>query len=233
MKPLKLMIPTAALAMSLAAAPVLAQAPAAPQTPPAQPPATGKPPATQPPATQPPATQPPATQPPATAPAAPKPPAPFPQGAKIAFINIQAIAANSAAGKEASKRLSDLNAKKAAEISEKNKQLQAAQTKLNTGGAVLSETARGQLEKDIDRLQRDIQFSSQNAQAEMNDLQNELQGEFQQKLLPLVKAIAEEKGLHAVFSIQDSGVAYWDPGLDISDEVIKRLDTAKPATPKN
>jgi Skp family chaperone for outer membrane proteins len=218
MKPLKLMIATAALALTLAAAPALAQTQAAPQTPPAQPPAT--PPTT---------TQPPA----ATAPTpAPKPPAPFPQGAKIAFINIQAIAANSTAGKEASKRLQDLNAKKAAEINEKNKQLQAAQTKLNTGGAVLSETARTQLEKDIDRMQRDIQFSSQNAQAEMTDLQNELQGEFQQKLIPLVKQVAEEKGLYAVFSIQDSGVAYWDPGLDISDEVIKRLDTAKPTTPK-
>jgi outer membrane protein len=213
MKPLKLMIATAALALTLAATPALAQAQAAPQTPPAQ---------------QPPAT----AQPPAAAAPAPKPPAPFPQGAKIAFINIQAIAANSSAGKDASKRLADLNTKKAAEITEKNKQLQAAQTKLNTGGAVLSESARSQLEKDIDRMQRDIQFSSQNAQAEMNDLQNELQGEFQQKLLPLVKAIAEEKGLQAVFSIQDSGVAYWDPGLDISDEVIKRLDTAKPSTPK-
>jgi outer membrane protein len=227
MKPLKLMIATAALAVTLAAPPAFAQT---------QPPAGGT---TQPPAggtTQPPAggTHPPATgQPPATAtPApAPRPPAPFPQGAKIAFINIQAIAANSSAGKEASKRLADLNTKKAAEINEKNKQLQAAQTKLNTGGAVLSESARGQLEKDIDRLQRDIQFSSQNAQAEMNDLQNELQGEFQQRLLPLVKQIAEEKALHAVFSIQDSGVAYWDPGLDISDEVIKRLDTAKPSAP--
>jgi outer membrane protein len=214
MKPLKLMIATAALALTVAATPALAQTPA-PQTPPAKPPVIAQPPATTAPA------------PPAT----PKPPAPFPQGAKIAFINIQAIAANSSAGKEASKRLAELNTKKAAEISDKNKQLQAAQTKLNTGGAVLSESARTQLEKDIDRMQRDIQFSSQNAQAEMNDLQNELQGEFQQKLLPLVKAIAEEKALYAVFSIQDSGVAYWDPGLDISDEVIKRLDTTKPSAP--
>jgi Skp family chaperone for outer membrane proteins len=95
----------------------------------------------------------------------------------------------------------------------------------------MNDSARGQLEKDIDKLQRDIQFSQQNAQAEMTELQNDLQGEFQQKLLPIVKAVAEEKGLHAVFSIGDSGVAYYDPGLDISDEVIKRLDTAKPAAP--
>lgn len=216
MKPLKLMIAPAALFLMLAAIPALAQTQTTPQKPPAQPPILGQPPST--------------TAPAPAAPAAPKPPAPFPQGAKMAFINIQAIAANSSAGKDASKRLADLNSKKAAEIADKNKQLQAAQTKLNTGGAVLSESARSVLEKDIDRMQRDIQFSSQNAQAEMNDLQNELQGEFQQKLLPLVKAIAEEKGLQAVFSIQDSGVAYWDPGLDISDEVIKRLDTTKAPT---
>jgi Skp family chaperone for outer membrane proteins len=221
MKPLKLMIATSALALMLTAAPALALAQAAPtQTPPAQPPATTPPSTAQPPA--------------ATAPTpAPKPPAPFPQGAKMAFVNIQAIAANSAAGKDASARLKALNDKKVAEINEKNKQLQAAQTKLNTSAGVLSESARTQLEKDIDRMQRDIQFSQQNAQAEVTDLQNELQGDFQQRLIPMIKAIAEEKSLQAVFSIQDSGVAYWDPALDISDEVIKRLDAAaKTAAPK-
>ena len=105
------------------------------------------------------------------------------------------------------------------------------QAKLKDGAAVLSETARPQLEKEIDKAQRDIQFSQQNAQAEMTELQNDLQGEFQQRLFPVIKQVAEEKGLHAVFSIADSGVAYYDPGLDISDEVIKRLDSAKTAAP--
>jgi outer membrane protein len=189
-------------------------------------------PATQAPTTQPPPTQPPATQPTPTAPKAQlQPPAPFPQGAKIAFVNIPAIAQNSSAGKDATKKLSDLNTKKVAEINDKQKQLQAMQTKLGQGATVLNDTARAQLEKDIDKLQRDIQFAQQNAQAEMNELQTDLQGEFQQKLIPVIKQVAEEKGLHAVFSISDSGVAYYDPGLDISEEVVKRLDTAKPSAP--
>ena len=180
---------------------------------------------------QPPAQQPPAQPPAATAPKpAPQPPAPFPQGAKFAFINIQEIAASSAAGKDASAKLKSLNDKKVAEINDKNKQLQAQQTKLNTGGSVLSESARTALEKEIDRLQRDIQFSQQNAQAEMNELQQDLQNEFQKKLIPVIEAVAKEKGLQAVFSVSDSGVAYFEPGLDISDEVVKRLDSA-PAAP--
>lgn len=169
-------------------------------------------------------------QPPAATQPAPKPatpPAPFPQDAKIAFIDINAIAGTSVSGKEASKKLSALNDKKLAEINEKNKQLQALQTKLNTGGTVLNDTARDQLGKDIDRLQRDIQFTQQNAQAEMQELQNDLQAEFQKKLLPIIEEVAKEKNLHAVFSIADSGAAYVHPGLNITDEVVKRLDAKK------
>jgi outer membrane protein len=171
---------------------------------------------------------PPATPPAATQPAPkPAPPVPFPEGAKIAFVDINTIAGTSAAGKEATKRLAALNDKKLAEINEKNKQLQASQTKLNTGGAVLSDTARAQLEKEIDRMQRDIQFTQQNAQAEMQELQNDLQAEFQKRLIPVIDEVAKEKGLHAVFSVADSGAAYVHPGLNISEEVVKRLDAKK------
>ena len=175
-----------------------------------------------------PAAQPPATPPPAAQPAPkPAPPVPFPQDAKIAFIDINTIAATSAAGKEATKKLAALDEKKRTEINEKNKQLQAAQTKLNTGGAVLSDTARAQLEKEIDRMQRDIQFTQQNAQAEMQELQNDLQAEFQKRLLPVIEEVAKEKGLHAVFSVADSGAAYVHAGLNLSEEVVKRLDAKK------
>ena len=135
MKVLKSSMMVAALSLALCA-PVFAQA---------TPPPAGAP------KPQTPPSQPPATPPAAAQPAAPKaPPVPFPQDAKIAFIDLNAIAAASASGKEASKKLEALQTKKMGEIQEKNKQLQALQTKLQTGGTVLSEAARGTLEKDID-----------------------------------------------------------------------------------
>ena len=213
MRVLKSSMMVAALTLALSA-PVFAQT---------TPPAGGTAPKPQTPA-QPPATPPAATQP---APKPATPPAPFPQDAKFAFIDINVVAANSTAGKEATKKLTALQERKASEIQEKNKQLQALQTKLNTGGNVLNESARGGLEKDIDRLQRDIQFAQQNAQAEMNDLQQELMNDFQKKLLPVIEEVAKEKGLHAVFSIADSGAAYVHPGLNLTDEVVKKLDAKK------
>ena len=209
MRVLKISVVGAALTVALSASVFAQTAPPAgapkPQTPPAAPPAAQAP-----------------------APAAPKPspPVPFPQDAKIAFIDVNMIAGTSAAGKDASKKLTDFTTKKSAEIADKNKQLQALTTKRDTGGAVLNDTARATLDKDIDKLQRDIQFAQSNAQAELQDLQNELQGEFQKRLIPVIEEVAKEKGLHAVFSIADSGAAYVHPGLNISDEVVKRLDAA-------
>src|SRR5215467_2013569 len=98
MRVVKLSLVAVALTCALAT-PGLAQTPTQPPkplTPPAQPPA------------RPPATIPPAGQPEAK----PQPPVPFPQDAKYAIVDVQSIAQNSTAGKEASKKLNDLQTKK-------------------------------------------------------------------------------------------------------------------------
>src|SRR5579859_1058835 len=94
---------------------------------------------------------------------------PFPQDAKYAIVDVQAVASNSIVGNEASKKLNDLRAKKAADLQDKNKQLQGLQTKRDTSAPVLNDTARAQLDKEIDKLQRDIQYASSSAQADLTD----------------------------------------------------------------
>jgi len=215
MRVVKLSIVALALTVALAG-PGFAQTqtqPPKPQTPPTVP-------------AQPPAGQPAAPKPATPTPAAPTPPVPFPQDAKYAVVDVQAIAQNSLAGKDASKKLTDLQSKKQTEIQDKNKQLQALQTKRDQGGPVLNEQARAQLDKDIDKMQRDIQYAQSNSQAELTDLNNELQADFTKRVGPIIEEIAKEKGLYLVFTA-DSGFAYVHPGLNITDEVIKRLDAKK------
>ncbi len=184
-------------------------------------------PAGQKPAPSAPAAQAPAQKAPVTPPAAqPQPPRPFPEGAKIAYVDVQVIASNSAEGKAATAKLDDFRKKKTAELADKNKQAQALQTKLEQGGTVLSDQVRSQTEKDLEKLQREIQFYQQDAQTEINDMTQQLQAEFQQKLQPVIEQVATEKGLLVVFSIRDSGAIWANTGLDISDEIIKRFDAA-------
>lgn len=157
------------------------------------------------------------------------PPRPFPADSKIAFINTQRIAGESAEGKAATGRLKALNDKKVQELNDKQKQLQTMQQKLQAGGSVLSDAARSELEKNVEKLNVDIQRFTQDAQAEVQELNNQLQADFERRLRPIIDAVSKEKGLLLVFG-PDSGIVWADAALDITADVIKRFDqTAAPA----
>jgi outer membrane protein len=155
-----------------------------------------------------------------------QPPAPFPEGAKIGLVNLQQIAQLSNEGKAATARVQALITKKQAEAAEKAKELQASQTKLQQGGALLNDAARLQLERDIERQRVDQERFEQDAQAEIAELQTQLQGEFQEKLFPVLDQMSKEKGLHMLFSAADAGIIWAEPGIDLTLEAIKRFDTA-------
>ena len=206
-----------ALALVLAGAPTFAQAPASPQQPPPKPAA------------------PPAQTTPAPAPAPAAAPKPFPEGSKVACVVLQRIVNESAEGKAASGQIQALQQKKANELNEKQKQLQTIQQKLEKEGAVLSASATGDLQKQAEKLNVEIQRFTQDAQQEITDLQNALQAQFQQKIDPILAQVGQEKGLQFIFNGPDSGLVWADTGLDISADVIRRLDanykpaaTAKP-----
>lgn len=167
----------------------------------------------------------PAAPAPTTPAAAAQPPRPFPEGAKVAYVDIQQIASESTEGKAARAKIDDLSTKKTQELQGKQKAIADAQQKLNTGGSVMSDSARDQAEKEIERLQRDYQRAQQDAQEEVQSLNRDLQNEFQRKLLPLIGQVAAEKGLLMVFSGADSGLVWAEPGLNITPDVIKRLNT--------
>jgi Skp family chaperone for outer membrane proteins len=203
----------ASVALALNAAPAFAQAPV-PAPRPAQP-APARPAA------------PPPAQPGPTP--AQRPPAPFPQGAKVAYVYLQQVAALSGEGKAAQTRVTTLTQKKQTEVADKTKALQASQQKLQTGGGVMSDVARAQLEKDIERQQRDLERLQQDAQGEITELTQEVQAEFNKKLFPILEQLSIEKGLHLLFSAQDAGLIWASDGLDLTMDAVKKLDAATAA----
>ena len=148
------------------------------------------------------AQQPPAARPapkPATPPAAATTPpvAPFPAGAKIAYVNVPLIVQNSVEGKADNAKVDALVKKKQGEAS-----------------AMKTPTPQAQ------------QQFQQQAQQEVQQLQAQLQADFQQKLMPVLTALAQEKHLSMLLSAQDAGLIWAEPGLDLTAEAIKRFDAA-------
>ena len=153
---------------------------------------------------------------------------------RMAFVDLQRVAAESAEGKAANGKVQQLTQTKANEISVKTKQLDAANQKMQQGGAVLNDAARGTLQKEVDRLTVEIDRLQQDAQAEVQEFQQQQLSDFQDKLKPVVEGLVKELGVGLLFSMGDAGAIFVDPSLDITLEVIKRFDaasTAKPAAP--
>jgi Skp family chaperone for outer membrane proteins len=96
----------------------------------------------------------------------------------------------------------------------------------------MSDSARSQLEREIEKMQRDLQFANEDARADITQLTEQLQGEFQQKLNPIIEQVAMEKGLQLVLAYPESGIVWAQGGLDLSQEVVKRLDAASKAPAK-
>jgi outer membrane protein len=216
-----------AVSAALVAGSALAQTP--PPTTQIPPPTTQTPP---PPVTQkpPPATQatPPATQKPAApAPALPMKPAPvpFPADAKVAFIDLQRIVGESKVGKQGQEAMKALNDKLASSLATKNKEIQSLQEKMKTQQGVVSEAVYNSMAKDLDRLTREVQFNQQDAQVQIDQLNAELLDSFQKRVLPIVELVRQEKGLWIVFALgENSNIAAAHAGLDLSEEIVKRLD---------
>ena len=72
----------------------------------------------------------------------------------------------------------------------------------------------------------------EDAQQERQDLTAKLQADFQEKLNPIIEQVATEKNLQLVFSVRDAGIIWAYSGVDLSAEVLKRLDATTKAAPK-
>ncbi len=175
----------------------------------------------------------PAPAPPATAPR-PAPAAPaappelkprFQDGMKYAYVNVQAVAAGSVEGRVAAEKIKVLQEQKSRELQEKNKSLQGDQQKLDQGGSVLSDSARAQLQASIERQQRDLQRFTEDAQQEVQQLAEQVEGEFNRKLTPVIDKVAKSKGVHFVFNAAQSGLIWAEPGMDLTAEVIQAFDS--------
>ena len=221
---MKLLSVVAAMMVALVALTAPAQVAAGPQTP-----APAQTPAAQPPATQPPGAQPPAAQPPEPTP----PPArlPFPPDATQAYVDLGRVASESLDGQEANRRVQELSAQKLQVLEGRTVELQANQQKLQQNASVMSAEAQLQLQREIERMTREIQRMSEDADTELAELQQTVQIEFQQKLVPAIDRVAANKGLRLVFSAGDGGLVWATPALDITADVVAELDKASQQTP--
>ena len=69
----------------------------------------------------------------------------------------------------------------------------------------------------LERLQQDVQ-------QELGLRQNELTSDITDKIAEIINTMGEEEGYTLIFNAIQSGLVYIGPTLDITDEIIRRVD---------
>jgi Skp family chaperone for outer membrane proteins len=170
----------------------------------------------------------------------PAPPAPqtaaaavaaLPTGAKIGFVNLQIVFGESELGKQGQARWRGLNEKLFAGLTAREKEIQGLSEKIKTQQTLIDETVIRMWNQDLARLQREMQFAQQEAQVQSEALQQQVLAEFSKKIQPVIDALRAEKGLHAIVGVHtDPGgltLLSAEPGLDLSGELVRRLNALK------
>jgi Skp family chaperone for outer membrane proteins len=155
---------------------------------------------------------------------------------KIAVINIDRVAQESNTGKELFERLKQENDKLAAERARREQEIRDLSSKLTS--EVLSADAQGRLQREIERKRTDAQRWLEDAQADFQEKQQQEEAAFQQKLGPIVEAVAREQGIGLILRDTPGLTFVLDSRLDLTPAVVQRLNetpaaagTAEPSPP--
>jgi outer membrane protein len=147
--------------------------------------------------------------------------------AKIAVINLQQAVLGSAEIKKASTELEAKYKPRANQIDQLQKEIANISQQLQNGSGKLSPQAEADLNAQGQRKQRDLQRLQEDLQADVDRERNEILSKSTQKMVEVVKKIAEEKGYDAV--VDATNIVYFKPAMEITTDAIAAYDKTYPA----
>lgn len=177
---------------------------------------------------------------PATAQTAPPPTAPatqpvvqklFRADSKVGFVDLQRIFNESAYGKQGIARIGALQKTLSDGLSARARDLQAMSEKIKTQQNLVAPAVWLEWNTDLQRMQREAQFAEQEAQVQVEQLQQRLLASFEALVRPVIESVRAEKNLWAIFAVQppqDSAgtlsLIAADPAIDLSSEIVTILN---------
>jgi Skp family chaperone for outer membrane proteins len=143
---------------------------------------------------------------------------------KVAIIYSQKAFDRSAEGRKVVAQLQEKEDEIKAGIKQREEEINGLKLKLDSQKLPLTEEALGQLQVEIDKKEADKRKYEQDSSADFDQPKAKLIKKIREGLLATVDELVKEKGYDLVFDLSSSGLIYFQPALDITEEVIKRYD---------
>jgi Skp family chaperone for outer membrane proteins len=148
--------------------------------------------------------------------------------AKIAWLGLEQAIFSCEEGKREFGEVQKFVEKKNSELENMKKELDTLRNQLSVQGAKLTDEARADLEEQIDVKDTSLQRFQQDTQKEIDSRRVRVTNYVGRRMLPVLEKIAKEKGLSAILYVSPSRDAWIDPGLLITEEVVKAYNQAYP-----
>ena len=155
----------------------------------------------------------------------------FRADSKVGFVDLQRIFNESAYGKQGIAKIGALQKTLSDGLSARARDMQALSDKIKTQQAVVAPAVLLEWNGDFQRMQREAQFAEQEAQAQVEQMQQRLLANFDAMVRPVIESVRTEKNLWAIFALQPSQDAAGtlsliaaDPAIDLSAEVVALLN---------
>ena len=144
---------------------------------------------------------------------------------KFGYVSTERILRDSAPAARAQRKLEAEFARREQELTKVGEQLKRLQDDLEKNGLTMPEAQRRNKERDFNELNRDFQRKRRELQEDANQRKNEELASVVETANRVIRQIAEVEKYD--FILQD--VVYFNPRIDITDQVIKALDGKPPA----
>ena len=160
----------------------------------------------------------------AALPAAAQQPAATSVTGKLGFVNTERILRDAVPAQRAQKKIEAEFQKRDQELAKIAGDLKRMQDDLDKNAMTMSETQRRSREREFGELNRDFQRKQREFREDLNQRRNEELAQVVELANRVIRQIAEQEKFDIIF--QDAVFA--SPRIDITDKVIKALDSGKP-----
>jgi len=143
----------------------------------------------------------------------------------IAIIDAQRLALESAPGKEAYGRLQKLAAQKKDDLDKVEKEARDLVQKLSDQGSSMPADKLEALQKQADDKQKAWKRMQEDAQKDLQEAERKEMAALESRIGPIVKEYFKEKRFAVVLDSR-AGIMYADDAINVTDEVLKRINTS-------
>jgi outer membrane protein len=143
---------------------------------------------------------------------------------KFGFVNTERILRDAIPAQRAQKKIEAEFQKRDQDLARIADQLKRMQDDLDKNSVTMSESQRRNREREFADLNRDFQRKQREFREDLNQRRNEELAQVVEQANRVIRQIAEQEKFDIIF--QDAVFA--SPRIDITDKVIKALDSGKP-----